>query len=116
MRLLRNGILADDSTSSTPGKPPGTSPRADAAPGNRRASCGHPTHPNLIEAEITLRTTTAGRSTRSGATPGCGPSADGGRFLLNGRPWYLRLVLEQGYWPSRTSPRRATTRCGVKWS
>ncbi|HEX5501736.1 MAG TPA: glycoside hydrolase family 2 TIM barrel-domain containing protein [Thermomicrobiales bacterium] len=23
----------------------------------------------------------------------------GGRFLLNGRPYYLRLVLEQGYWP-----------------
>ena len=22
-----------------------------------------------------------------------------GRFLLNGRPYYLRLVLEQGYWP-----------------
>jgi len=23
----------------------------------------------------------------------------GGRFMLNGRPYYLRLVLEQGYWP-----------------
>jgi hypothetical protein len=23
----------------------------------------------------------------------------GGRFVLNGRPYYLRLVLEQGYWP-----------------
>jgi hypothetical protein len=23
----------------------------------------------------------------------------GGRFLLNGRPYYLRLALEQGYWP-----------------
>ncbi|MBP0651978.1 hypothetical protein J8J40_33445, partial [Mycobacterium tuberculosis] len=23
----------------------------------------------------------------------------GGRFLLNGRPYFLRSVLEQGFWP-----------------
>ncbi len=26
-------------------------------------------------------------------------SIDRGRFLLNGRPYYMRLVLDQGYWP-----------------
>lgn len=26
-------------------------------------------------------------------------AATGGRFLLNGRPYYLRMALEQGYWP-----------------
>jgi beta-galactosidase/beta-glucuronidase len=26
-------------------------------------------------------------------------TVDGGRFLLNGRPYPLRLVLDQGYWP-----------------
>lgn len=24
---------------------------------------------------------------------------DGGRFLLNNRPYPLRMVLDQGYWP-----------------
>jgi beta-galactosidase/beta-glucuronidase len=27
-------------------------------------------------------------------------ATDGGRLVLNGRPYYLRLVLDQGYWPS----------------
>jgi hypothetical protein len=26
-------------------------------------------------------------------------SVDGDRFLLNSRPYYLRMVLDQGYWP-----------------
>jgi hypothetical protein len=26
-------------------------------------------------------------------------AADGGRFVLNGRPYRLRMVLDQGYWP-----------------
>jgi hypothetical protein len=26
-------------------------------------------------------------------------ATDGDRFVLNGRPYYLRLVLDQGYWP-----------------
>jgi beta-galactosidase/beta-glucuronidase len=59
-----------------------------------------PEHPNLIEAELSLideegrvidalRTYTGLRSA----------SVGNGRFLLNGRPYYLRSVLEQGYWP-----------------
>ena len=27
-------------------------------------------------------------------------SVQGDRFLLNGRPFFLRLVLDQGYWPA----------------
>ena len=61
-----------------------------------------PEHPNLIEATITLCgsgddhpldqvASYAGlRSTRTHE----------GRFLLNGEPYYLRMALEQGYWPS----------------
>jgi len=58
-----------------------------------------PAAPNLIEAELTLLNgddvldevqSYAGlRSVR----------VEGGRFILNGRPYYLRLALEQGYWP-----------------
>src|SRR5262249_11642142 len=29
-------------------------------------------------------------------------STDGGRVLLNGRPYYLKMVLDQGYWPEST--------------
>jgi len=59
-----------------------------------------PERPQLITAELylwggrgelidTVRSYTALRSV--GTT--------NGRFLLNGRPYYLRLVLDQGYWP-----------------
>lgn len=59
-----------------------------------------PESPTLIEAELEL-SDAAGRrldlvhsytAMRSAAT-------QGDRFILNGRPRYLRLVLDQGYWP-----------------
>jgi beta-galactosidase/beta-glucuronidase len=60
-----------------------------------------PGSPSLIEAELQLitlsgelidevRSYTALRSI----------STEGDRFVLNGRPYYLRLILDQGYWPS----------------
>jgi beta-galactosidase/beta-glucuronidase len=65
----------------------------------RRRTMWAPEHPNLVDAVVTLlhgdtvvdqvRSYTALRSVRT----------SGGRFLLNGRPYYLRMVLEQGYWP-----------------
>lgn len=59
-----------------------------------------PGRPTLIHADLELRdargavldsvvTYTAMRSV----------GTSGGQFLLNGRPLYLRLVLDQGYWP-----------------
>ncbi len=58
-----------------------------------------PEHPNLVEAELALldgdREIDAVRSYAGLRSVGV---ADG-RFLLNGRPYYLRLALEQGYWP-----------------
>lgn len=58
-----------------------------------------PEHPQLIEAEVqvlqgqavldSVRSYTAMRSVR----------IDGPHFLLNERPYYLRMVLDQGYWP-----------------
>jgi beta-galactosidase/beta-glucuronidase len=58
-----------------------------------------PKYPNLIDAALTIEDgdqpvdevlSYAGMRTTSFA---------GGRFLLNSRPYYLRLVLQQGYWP-----------------
>ena len=60
-----------------------------------------PASPSLIEAELRLVTSTGEvidevrsyTALRSIAT-------EGDRFVLNGRPYYLRLVLDQGYWPA----------------
>ena len=58
-----------------------------------------PHAPNLIEAVITLldgdEVIDEVLSYAGLRSVGVG----GGRFLLNGRPYYLRLALEQGYWP-----------------
>jgi beta-galactosidase/beta-glucuronidase len=43
-------------------------------------------------------------------------TVDGGRFVLNGRPYPLRLVLDQGYWPETglTPPNDAALRRDVE--
>ncbi|HEV2107770.1 MAG TPA: glycoside hydrolase family 2 TIM barrel-domain containing protein [Thermomicrobiales bacterium] len=58
-----------------------------------------PRHPNLVDAEIILADgeEVIDRVASYAGIRGVGTA--GGRFLLNGRPYYLRLVLEQGYWP-----------------
>ncbi len=58
-----------------------------------------PRYPNLIDAELWLQD---GEQVVDQAQSYAGLRSVGfsnGRFLLNGRPYYLRLVLEQGYWP-----------------
>jgi beta-galactosidase/beta-glucuronidase len=58
-----------------------------------------PSHPNLIDAELTLL---EGDSVIDEVQSYAGFRSVGianGRFLLNGSPYYLRLALEQGYWP-----------------
>ncbi|WP_051159152.1 glycoside hydrolase family 2 protein [Agromyces subbeticus] len=71
-------------------------PRLDAEPDRLRWS---PERPTLIDVDVVLRTdgvvTDEVRSyvgLRTVAT-------DDHAFLLNGRPYFLRLVLEQAYWP-----------------
>ena len=66
----------------------------------RNALLWSPSSPTLIEAELNLRnsvgdlldTVYSYTALRSLAT-------QGDRFILNGRPLSLRLVLDQGYWP-----------------
>jgi beta-galactosidase/beta-glucuronidase len=58
-----------------------------------------PEHPNLVDATLTLlrgnEVVDEVQSYVGLRSVGVG----GGHFLLNGRPYYLRLVLEQGFWP-----------------
>ncbi len=66
---------------------------------NREEILWSPQYPNLIDAEITLL---EGEQTVDSVLSYAGLRSVGfnkGRFLLNDRPYYLRLVLEQGYWP-----------------
>ena len=56
------------------------------------------------------------RSTATLGSAACG--VGDGRFLLNGRPYYLRLVLEQGYWPEShlAAPDDDALRARSSWS
>src|SRR5690606_10474987 len=59
-----------------------------------------PESPNLIDAELTLLDADNAVVDEVHSYFGYRSvdTADG-RFLLNGRPYFLRMVLEQGYWP-----------------
>ena len=58
-----------------------------------------PEHPNLIEATLTLSHDNETLDEVQSYAGLRSAGIEGGRFSLNGRPYYLRLVLEQGYWP-----------------
>lgn len=58
-----------------------------------------PTRPTLIGAELTLTTGEATIDSVSSYTALRSAEVVDGRFRLNGRPYPLRLVLDQGYWP-----------------
>jgi beta-galactosidase/beta-glucuronidase len=58
-----------------------------------------PAHPALIEAQLSLwrGPTKLDEVWSYTALRSCG--VQGNRFMLNGRPYYLKMVLDQGYWP-----------------
>lgn len=58
-----------------------------------------PEHPNLIAAELTLLDGEAAIDAVGSYVGLRSVSTASGQFLLNGRPYYQRLVLQQGYWP-----------------
>ncbi len=66
---------------------------------SRESLLWSPTNPNLIDAQLSLL---HGDDVIDEVQSYAGlrsVSVEGGRFILNGRPYYLRLALEQGYWP-----------------
>ena len=59
-----------------------------------------PEHPNLIDVVLELQDADGQLLDRvESYTALRSVSAGEGRFLLNGKPYFLRLVLNQGYWP-----------------
>ena len=64
----------------------------------------NPGHPRIINAAITLERGDGTIIDRvSSYTALRSMTVDGNRFILNGRPFPLRLVLDQGYWPDSGS-------------
>ena len=66
---------------------------------NARAWLWSPEFPNLIEATVTLLDGETALDEVSSYAGLRSVGVDRGRFLLNGNPYYLRMALEQGYWP-----------------
>lgn len=58
-----------------------------------------PRFPNLIDATLTLSESGKQRDQVFSYAGLRSVGTDSGRFLLNGRPYYLRLILAQNYWP-----------------
>lgn len=82
----------------------------------RNALLWSPGRPNLIDAELRL-IDAQGRTVDRVASYAALRTVEvsDGRFLINGRPWFLRLVLAQGYWPDTglTPPSDAALRADV---
>ena len=84
---------------------------------SRRRYLWAPEHPNLVEAAVTLlqdgRTLDEVASYIGLRSVAC----SGGRFLLNARPYFLRLVLAQNYWPQShlAAPSPQALREEVEW-
>jgi beta-galactosidase/beta-glucuronidase len=72
-----------------------------------------PENPRLIDARVTVSEVDGTQLDTAASYLGMRSTAvEGGRFLLNDRPLYVRSVLEQGYWPEShlTAPSLAALR------
>ena len=83
---------------------------------HRNALLWSPENPNLIDAELTLLD---GEMLIDAVTSYAGMRSVGfrnGKFLLNERPYYLRMALQQGYWPDShlTAPSDDALRADVE--
>ena len=75
-----------------------------------------PERPILLDAELTLRCGDVVLDRVRSYTALRSVSVNRDRFMLNGRPYHLRLVLDQGYWPDTimTAPSDAALRRDVE--
>jgi Glycosyl hydrolases family 2, TIM barrel domain/Glycosyl hydrolases family 2 len=101
VRLSQHGeVLADDTYAVAHGEVQRTITLVE-----NDMSLGHsdllwsPEHPHLIDATLTLLDGDEVVDEVSSYTALRDVRVSGGRLLLNGRPYYLRLVLAQNFWP-----------------
>jgi beta-galactosidase/beta-glucuronidase len=75
-----------------------------------------PQRPRLVDAQMRLRSGEAILDEVASYTALRSVMTEGDRFILNGRPFSLRLVLDQGYWPETglTAPDDAAFRRDVE--
>ncbi len=66
---------------------------------NETAILWSPRHPNLIDAVVSVLVDDEVTDEVQSYAGLRSAGVSGGRFLLNGRPFYLRMALAQGYWP-----------------
>jgi beta-galactosidase/beta-glucuronidase len=77
----------------------------------------NPAHPRLISIDAKIRDAAGNLvDVVRSYTALRSVSVEGDRFLLNGRPFFLRMVLDQGYWPGTglTPPDDASIRADVE--
>ena len=101
VRLCHNGeVLSDDRFGVL--RPELTRRIGLADPGiedRRNHLIWSPAHPTLIEAELSLWRGSTKVDEVWSYTALRSAGVQGNRFMLNGRPYYLKMVLDQGYWP-----------------
>ena len=83
---------------------------------SRNALLWSPERPTLLDAEVTLRHRGTILDTIRSYTALRSIAINRDRLMLNGRPYALRLVLDQGYWPETlmTAPSDAALRRDVE--
>jgi beta-galactosidase/beta-glucuronidase len=76
-----------------------------------------PEHPHLIDVQFSLHAETGGGDVVRSYFGLRSVGTQGGRFFLNNHPYYLRMVLEQGYWPESllAAPDENAIRVEVEW-
>ncbi|MDP9417807.1 MAG: glycoside hydrolase family 2 [Actinomycetota bacterium] len=119
VRLHLHGQLLADDTYSVTGAVVARAIPLDPAQiaHHRRTYLWSPRYPNLVDATVTLL---AGDVVVDEVTSYVGlrsVAVSGGRFVLNGRPYFLRMVLAQNYWPDTnlTAPSAEALRREVEW-
>ena len=76
-----------------------------------------PEHPNLVEATLTLSEDDRATDEVASYVGLRSVACSAGRFMLNARPYFLRMVLAQNYWPQShlAAPGPAALREEVEW-